>query len=75
MTAAVLMSRYKTLKTLGNENNEIGLPRTVMRLTKSTQAAVFEMGMCGFGEIRDLTLCVRPDIGVITTIGVSHRCV
>ncbi|MEM0529771.1 UDP-N-acetylmuramoyl-tripeptide--D-alanyl-D-alanine ligase [Zongyangia sp. HA2173] len=72
MTAAVLMSRYETLKTLGNENNEIGLPRTVMRLTKSTQAAVFEMGMCGFGEIHDLTLCVRPDIGVITTIGVSH---
>ncbi|MBC8570109.1 UDP-N-acetylmuramoyl-tripeptide--D-alanyl-D-alanine ligase [Zongyangia hominis] len=72
MIAAVLSSRFATLKTLGNENNEIGLPRTVMRLMPDTQAAVFEMGMSGFGEIHDLTLCVRPDIGVITTIGVSH---
>ena len=72
MVACVLSSRWKTLKTQGNMNNEIGMPKTLLQLDRSYEAAVIEMGMTGFGEIRDLTLAARPCLGIITTIGVSH---
>ncbi|MBE6753706.1 MAG: UDP-N-acetylmuramoyl-tripeptide--D-alanyl-D-alanine ligase [Ruminococcaceae bacterium] len=72
MVAAVLRQRYDTLATEGNLNNEIGLPRMCLRLNKSHQAAVFEMGMSGFGEISRLTRTACPTIGLITNIGVSH---
>ena len=51
MTAAVLSKRYKTLKNEGNLNNEIGMPMTAFGLDLGYGAAVFEMGMSGFGEI------------------------
>ena len=69
---AVLSAKYHTLKNEGNQNNEIGVPNTLFNLTPRHEAAVIEMGMSGFGEIRDLTLAVRPSVGVITSIGVSH---
>lgn len=72
MVAYVLSSRYRTLATEGNFNNEIGLPRMCLRLDDSIEAAVFEMGMSGFGEISRLTRTARPTIGLITNIGVSH---
>lgn len=72
MVAAVLESRYKTLKTEGNFNNEIGLPRTLLRLDSSYQTAVIEMGMSHFGEISRLAKAAAPNMGVITNIGVSH---
>lgn len=72
MVAAVVGAAYETLKTEGNLNNEIGMPKTLFRLTPSTQAAVIEMGMQGFGEIAKLAKAVKPDIGVITNIGVCH---
>ena len=72
MMACVLSSGWKTLKTEGNMNNEIGMPKTMLQLDRSYEAAVIEMGMTGFGEIRDLTLAAKPCLGVITTIGVSH---
>lgn len=72
MTYAVLNERYKTLKTEGNFNNEIGMPKTLLRLTSDTQAAVIEMGMNHFGEIERMTRSCRPDVGIITNIGVSH---
>lgn len=72
MVAAVLSSKYKTLATEGNLNNEIGLPRMCLRLDSSYQAAVLEMGMSGFGEISRLSKTARPTIGLITNIGVSH---
>lgn len=72
MIAAVLTQKYKTLATQGNFNNEIGLPKMCFRLDSSYEAAVFEMGMSGFGEIGRLTDTARPTIGVITNIGVSH---
>ncbi len=72
MMAAVLSSKYRTIKTLGNQNNEIGAPKTLLTIGRDTQAAVVEMGMSGFGEIRDLALAARPQLGVITSIGVSH---
>ena len=72
MLASVLGMQYNTLKTEGNYNNEIGLPLTVLKLKPAHEAAVFEMGMSDFGEIRALADIVRPDVGIITNIGMSH---
>lgn len=72
MIALVLSSRFKTLKTTGNLNNEIGLPLTLLQLDSSYEAAVIEMGMSDFGEISRLSQTARPTIGVITNIGFSH---
>lgn len=72
MIASVLSQKYKTLKTEGNLNNQIGLPRTIFRLDDSYQAAVLELGMSNFGEISTLSKTACPDLGVITMIGVSH---
>ena len=72
MIAAVLSQKYNTLKTQGNFNNEIGLPKTLFALTREQEAAVIEMGMSARGEIEALSKAVRPDIAVITNIGVSH---
>lgn len=72
MVDTVLSARYKTLKTEGNLNNEIGLPKTLFRLDKSYEAAVIEMGMSGFGEISRLSKAAYGSVGIITNIGVSH---
>lgn len=72
MTAAVLSAHYKTLKTEGNLNNEVGLPHTLLRLDGSVEAAVIEMGMSGLGEISRLSKMASPDVAVITAIGMSH---
>ncbi len=72
MTAAVFASRYRTVKTEGNLNNEIGLPRTLFRLDADTEAAVIEMGMNHFGEISRLSRTAMPTMGTIGNIGVSH---
>lgn len=70
--ALVVSAKYKTLKTEGNLNNEIGVPQMLYRLDDSTQAAVIEMGMNHAGEIHRLSQAVAPTIGLITNIGVSH---
>ena len=72
MTAAIISHFKKTLKNEGNRNNEVGMPETALRLDSSYEAAVFEMGMAGFGEIRRLTKCARPHAAIITNIGVAH---
>lgn len=72
MVAAVVESALRTIKTQGNQNNEIGLPRTLFAMDHTTQAAVLEMGMSGPGEIRALAQAARPQMGIITNIGVSH---
>ncbi len=72
MIACVLESELCTLKTKGNLNNEIGLPKTLMELDDSHEAAVIEMGMSHFGEISRLSRTAQPEIGVITNIGFSH---
>ncbi len=72
MTHAVMSSKYNTLKNEGNLNNEIGVPLTLFRLEKTHEAAVIEMGMSGFEEISRMTKAVKPDVAIISNIGVSH---
>ena len=72
MIYAVLSERFNTLRTEGNLNNEIGVPKTLVRLENSHEAAVIEMGMNHFGEISRLSKTVCPDIGVITNVGTAH---
>jgi len=72
MVASVLAAGFAVLKTEGNFNNEIGLPLTAFRLSKSNDIAVFEMGMSAFGEISRLTRIAAPDVAIITNIGYSH---
>jgi UDP-N-acetylmuramoyl-tripeptide--D-alanyl-D-alanine ligase len=70
--ATVLAARYRTLKNEGNQNNEVGLPLTVLRLGPEHEAAVLEMGMYVGGEIRDLAAIARPRIGVVTAVQPVH---
>lgn len=72
MISAVLAMKYNTLKTQGNFNNDIGLPITIFRLEKKHEMAVLEMGMSHMGEINYLASIARPDVAVITNIGMSH---
>lgn len=72
MIYAVLSAGYRTLKTEGNFNNDIGLPRTLFRLDESYGAAVIEMGMSDLGEISVLSKAACPDCAVITNIGYCH---
>ena len=72
MIASVLSEKYKVLKTLGNFNNELGLPLTVFRLTEEDEVAVLEMGISDFGEMHRLSKIARPDICVMTNIGQCH---
>jgi UDP-N-acetylmuramoyl-tripeptide--D-alanyl-D-alanine ligase len=72
MIAEVLKTRFNVLKTEGNFNNEIGLPLTLFSLDKNSQIGVVEMGMSGFGEISRMVNIVKPQIAVITNIGISH---
>lgn len=72
LIAEVLSQRYPTLKNPGNLNNEIGLPLTILRLSKGHQRAVLEMGFYVPGEIAFLCDIALPQVGVITTIGTVH---
>ena len=72
MVACVLAQKGETLKTEGNLNNEIGVPKTLFRLESGTKNAVIEMGMDGAGQITVLTKCAKPDCAIITNVGVSH---
>ncbi len=72
MTYAAIAGFGNTIKTEGNQNNELGLPRTLFHIGKDTAYAVVEMGMSHLGEIERLAKCARPDVGIITCIGVSH---
>ncbi|MCR8634967.1 UDP-N-acetylmuramoyl-tripeptide--D-alanyl-D-alanine ligase [Paenibacillus radicis (ex Xue et al. 2023)] len=72
MTASVLSTTFKVHKTLGNYNNHIGLPLTLLQLEEDTAVAVLEMGMSGRGEIRFLSELAEPEVVVITNIGEAH---
>jgi UDP-N-acetylmuramoyl-tripeptide--D-alanyl-D-alanine ligase len=70
--AAVLGQHYKTLKSEGNYNNEIGLPLTLLHLTAEHEQVVLEMGMYDLGEIAQLAEISLPQIGVVTNVGPTH---
>lgn len=69
--ASVMSKKYKTLKTEGNNNNNLGLPFTILKL-QDHEAAVLEMGMNHLGEIELLSKIAKPTISVITNVGTSH---
>ena len=70
--AAVLGTTFRTLRSEGNQNNEIGMPLTLLRLGRDHRAAVLEMGMYAGGEIADLARLARPRIGVVTSVHGVH---
>jgi UDP-N-acetylmuramoyl-tripeptide--D-alanyl-D-alanine ligase len=72
VVAEVLSQRYRTLKSPGNMNNEIGLPLTILRLSAGYERAVLEMGFYVPGEIALLCEIAQPRIGVVTNIGTVH---
>jgi len=76
MIAAVLREHFgaadKTLATVGNLNNEIGLPLTLLRLRDSHAAAVVEMGAGRRNDISYLAACAMPTVGIVTNAGAAH---
>ena len=69
---SVLKEKYNAHKTIGNQNNHLGLPLTVLALDESKEVLVLEMGMNHAGEISYLTSIARPDVAVITNVGTAH---
>ena len=72
MVASVLEKRFKVLKNIGTENNQYGVPLTLLKLNSSHQIAVLELGTNQPGDIRWLAKIARPTIGIFTNIGESH---
>jgi UDP-N-acetylmuramoyl-tripeptide--D-alanyl-D-alanine ligase len=70
--AEVLAERWTVLRNEGNENNEIGLPLTLLRLRPEHEVAVLEMGMYVTGDIALLAALARPSIGVVTAVRATH---
>ena len=72
LIATVLEQKYNVLQTEKNFNNEIGLPRTLLQLTKEHGVCVVELGMRGLGQIKELVDIAEPTVGVVTNVGKSH---
>mgnify|MGYP001159360671 CR=1 FL=1 len=72
MTAAVLATKYRVLKTKGNLNGEIGCPLTLLEMDETHEYAVIEMAMRGFGQIKYLTELALPKKGIVTIVGSMH---
>lgn len=72
LISTILSKKYKTHSTYKNLNNEIGVPLTVLSAEADTEILVIEAGMNHLGEVARLSLCLEPDISVITKIGTSH---
>ncbi len=73
MIANVCAAQFDTVATAANQNNELGVPNTVLTAGPDTQVLVVEMGMRGLGQLENLCTAVRPTIGVITNIGTAHE--
>jgi UDP-N-acetylmuramoyl-tripeptide--D-alanyl-D-alanine ligase len=71
-TASVLARRFRVTKTEGNFNNHVGLPRTILEASAQDQVGVWEIGMNHPGEIALLASLARPDVAIITNIGIAH---
>lgn len=72
LIAAVLAQRWNVLYTLGNLNNQIGVPLTLLRLTPEHEIAIIEMGASHRGDINELAEIAEPDFGIITNVGKAH---
>lgn len=72
MTANILRQRFKTGATVGNLNNHIGVPRTLLELDEEQEFAVVEMGMNHPGELKPLVAMAQPEVGIITNVGSAH---
>ena len=72
LLAAVLGQKYNVLYTLGNFNNDIGVPKTLLRLKPEHEVAVVEMGASHPGDIKTLVELVEPDLALITNVGMAH---
>ncbi len=72
LISGVLGTQGKVLKTQANYNNEIGVPKTLLKISPEDDYAVIEMGMRGVGEIALLTDIAQPNVGVITNVGTAH---
>jgi len=72
LTSLVLSQRFRIWKSRGNYNSDIGLPLTLLDMPLDVEYAIVEMGMTRAGEITELAAIVRPDIGIVTNVGVSH---
>ncbi len=72
MIAAVLSARFNVLKSEGSENNQIGVPLSLLKLDNTHQMVVIEMGTNQFGDIAWLTHIAEPTVAVLTNIGASH---
>ena len=68
----VMSQKYRTARSIKNFNNSFGLPLSLLSFPDDSEAAVIELGMDGKGTIGVLTDLVRPDIGVLTNVGISH---
>jgi len=72
LTTAVLQKKYRVVATKGNLNNHIGVPLTLLSMTKETEIGIVEMGANHQGEIRDLCQIAEPNFGYITNFGKAH---
>lgn len=72
IVAALVSQRFRTVKTQGNQNNEVGLPYTVLHLPADTEVAVLEMGTERLGELDMLTSIAPPDVGILLNVGDAH---
>lgn len=72
LCASVLAQKYRCHFSQANENNEIGVPKTLLAMPDDTQSCIVEMGMRGLNQIAPLAACSLPDIGIITNVGVAH---
>ena len=72
MTASVLAQKYRTYKTQGNYNNDLGVPYTMLHMPSDTEVLILEMGMDHAGEIHFLSQLGQPDVAAITLIGEAH---
>lgn len=68
----VLSTTYETVATKGNQNNELGVPRTLLEANPTTEYVVIEMGMRGFGQLEELCSFVKPDMALVTNTGECH---
>lgn len=72
MCAAVVSTARRTHKSQANENNEFGVPKTILAMPADTQVLILEMAMRGLGQIAELAITALPDVGIIVNAGVAH---